>query len=228
MKTKLLSTLILLLYTMMHSCVSDDGFEIRGHIHGIEEPQLTLYIEYPDSIRSYTANTTNGHFNFKGKVAHPCMATLYGKNAKGIHTGEILSFMIENTPIYIDGNSSTQSHIKVYGSNSQLIYSRYKAQDDSLRNRWANLYRQYDRMPINSLEERNALREEMNHIHCELRPQLIMEYIKTDPSSYAVARIALHNSLERQLNEEDWKLYYEALDSVQQNSVYGQELRQRF
>lgn len=117
---------LLILLAAMISAVScsTSSFTIDGKIEGIDGKIYLAYLEGKTPIIIDSAEVLpKGEFVFKGRVGRPMMALLETSNKEAI-----TMFMIENSPIIIDGSVDQIDSIKVVGSRENDLFKSMIAQ----------------------------------------------------------------------------------------------------
>jgi len=214
---------------------AQDGYLIKGEVGHLNAP-AKAYLFYKVNGQNHldSANITNGHFLFKGRVGAPKSA-----NIKVIHgelsemnpvtrpQDDLLPFIIEDKTMLIIGKDSVRN-AAIKGSpanedNKQITallkphYDKYQALNAEYQAQTEE--KQRDSAYINTLESRaKAIEQEIIAVK--------MNYVKANPGKY-MALMAFNSTLPETFDAIEAEKIFNTLDEKNRKSDLGLELQAR-
>lgn len=211
-----------------------DGFIIRGDIKNSNNNELLVlkFVDGKTEIDSILI--VNNKFEYSGKVEEPYFMQLLirdDKSTKGIlsNSGKLTEFLIENSEIFIEGNSMEYDSVKVSGSKSDAILKEYLAKDKILSSEWNTLKIEYDKsVESNDTINRKKIGKELNNILQVQRIDLLKKYVSDNSNSVIGGLLPTFCTLEDVLTKENYEEIYNMLSEKIKNSQYGKSLFRKF
>lgn len=226
---KIITTLILA--SLLIGCQSQekklDGFIIKGNVNSLNNSELLVLKFINGGIEGDSISVVNNKFEYTGKVKEPYFIQLLIKDGK-ITKGKLAEFMIENSEITIEGNSTEYDSIKVSGSKSDKVLKEYLRKDQLLATKWDNLKLKYDKyIESNDTINRKKVAKELNYILQIERVDLLKKYVSDNSDSTIGALLPNFCTIENALTKENFKELYNSLSEEIKKSDYGQGLLEK-
>ena len=227
---RIITTLILT--TLLFGCQIQkekiDGFIIKGNIKNLNNSQLLVLKFVDGGIEGDSIYVVNNKFEYSGKVKEPYFIQLLIKDGKSTK-GKLTEFMIENSEITIEGNSTEYDSVKVSGSSSDEILKNYLKEDNELNTRWNTLKLEYDKyVELNDSINKRKTAGELNTILQVDRVNLLKKYVKENSNTTVGALLPSFCTIENALNKKDYEEIYGMLSEEIKQTQYAKSLFDKF
>ena len=227
MKNIKLFVLIVLLVGCKEQSQKVDGFIINGNINQLNNSELLMLKFIDGGIEMDSISVVNHKFEYSGQVKEPYFVQLLIKDGKSTK-GKLTEFMLENSEIKIEGNSTEFDSINVFGSKSDKILKSYLAKDETLVFEWDELKLEYDKyVELNDTINRKRIAQKLNKILKVDRVGLLRQYVSNNSNSTVGALLPSFCTIESALTSEHYKEFYQLLSSEVKATNYGQGLLEK-
>ncbi|MGK0308899.1 MAG: hypothetical protein ACI8RP_001866 [Urechidicola sp.] len=222
---------LLILASLLIGCQNQahklNGFIIKGNVKNLNNSELLVLKFMNGGIEGDSISVVNNKFEYTGKVKEPYFVQLLIKNGKTTK-GKLTEFMIENSEIIIEGNSTEYDSVKVSGSKSDKILKEYLKKDQTLDTKWNELKLEYDTyVESNDTINLKKVGKELNYILQVERIGLLKKYVSDNSSSTVGALLPNFCTIENVLTKENYKELYDSLSEEIKTSGYGQGLLEK-
>jgi hypothetical protein len=222
---------LLILASLLIGCQSQaqklDGFIIKGNVKNLNNSELLVLKFMNGGIEGDSISVVNNKFEYTGKVKEPYFVQLLIKDGKTTK-GKLTEFMIENSKIIIEGNSTEYDSVKVSGSKSDKILKEYFEKDQTLDTKWNELKLKYDKyVESNDTINRKKVGKELNYILQVERIGLLKKYVYDNSNSTVGALLPNFCTIKNALTKENYKELYDSLSEEIKTSDYGQGLLEK-
>ena len=200
------------------SQTAKDQFIIKGKITGQQDGYI--FLSYPGkdgkNIKDSCA-IRNGHFEFKGNVSGPTMASLNGKlQTRSVGDPNYTNFFLEPGNMTITVRANDFKKAKYTGSKVQ---NEYLALSEAKKRVEAKYQKQLDSLRTEKDHEKNAeIRERLAPYFAEMDVQDYI-FFKRHPKSYITAYMLRFHVAD--LTLDSLQLFYERLGTPLQQTGYG-------
>jgi hypothetical protein len=222
---------LLILASLLIGCQSQaqklDGFIIKGNVKNLNNSELLVLKFMNGGIEGDSISVVNNKFEYTGKVKEPYFVQLLIKDGNTTK-GKLTEFMIENSKIIIEGNSTEYDSVKVSGSKSDKILKEYFEKDQTLDTKWNELKLKYDKyVESNDTINRKKVGKELNYILQVERIGLLKKYVYDNSNSTVGALLPNFCTIKNALTKENYKELYDSLSEEIKTSDYGQGLLEK-
>jgi peroxiredoxin len=199
-----------------HTAGSKDGFNLKGHIAGMDTGTIMLTHRADGKSQNDTLRLSHGNFTYTGSVSEP---TVYYLSISD--TVEPLMFFADKQDISITAKKDSLSSGMVTGSDAEDAYKDFERQMKPFNDRINKLGELYTVAEKNGTikEKEDSLNNVYDSISNDQR-KAIISYVNSNPSSvigaWAVTRNFLYEPDPQVLSR-----IYGSLDSSVRNTSYG-------
>ncbi|MBN3519226.1 DUF4369 domain-containing protein [Algoriphagus lutimaris] len=230
LKKKKMNTFKLMLATVLLHLIglisyAQSGFQVNGKVQGLNADSLTvLHFDTPSSPRFEKIPALNGDFQFSGKAEFPYFVQVLYLTEDGTNR-KLTEFILENSDLFIFGETPHFDSVRVVGSTSNTILKSYLEEDKALLKHWDDLKEVYDQAKESgNLSTAGIIAKKLNQITQVDRKALLKEYVEKHKEQMIAALLPNFCLLANQLTIEDYSDLYASLSIPIQQSIYGQEL----
>ncbi len=169
------------------ACSSPTSYQITGELRGVKNGKVFI-LEYKGHSKYASLDSAvirDGEFILEGSVKCPKRIIL-GTNINRIKTG----FWIENSKIFLDAHIDSLQQAIIKGSRSQLEYLKIREFLFPYEQKYRELYSVLSKKKANQSDPEEIKMAEKAVQDCwQEKVEAIIEYIKTNPSSYPAASL---------------------------------------
>lgn len=214
--------LLLTLIISLSACNSrkSNEYVINGKIDGKFSGNVYLQKNADGQFQILdTAVVENGKFKFKGIIETPDIYYI------GIDEARFVGFFNEASDISISFNIDSLNKPVVEGSVSDNEYRKYLTKMDEYQSSQIGIYTKYNEAArINDSVQMQLIEKQMEELDIKKKADL-MDYIKSNPSSFVSPYIAMRHSYELELS--DLRDIISSLDSKVKKSSFSVMLEER-
>lgn len=201
-------------------------FVFKGKVIGLDTGYI--YLTYTAASGKYQLDSCflhHGEFQLKGYINEPTLARFYGKiKSRSVDDPNFVEMFIEPTPMQGVFKVDDFKQGKVTGSKTQIEYSIYRASNDSLDNKWQQMFMELDK----AREENDTVKIEKFYnekmpVYRKQSDDIDYGFLRKFPNSYVSANILFYKT--QLLPIDSLKTLYASLSETVQNSYDGQRIK---